>query len=74
MIIVLITLLVLMIAGYLIKKKVEIKWVMFFSGILLMICAIFLHIPLLTEEKSSGVPFLDLFIFWNIFIDFALYL
>ena len=61
MIIVLITLLVLMIAGYLIKKKVEIKWVMFFSGILLMICAIFLHIPLLTEEKSSGVPFFDLF-------------
>lgn len=61
MIIVLITLLVLMIAGYLIKKKVEIKWVMFFSGILLMICAIFLHIPLLTEEKSSGVPFFDVF-------------
>lgn len=61
MIIVLITLMVLMSAIYLIKKKVEIKWVMFFSGILLMISAIFLNIPLLAEEKSSGVPFFDLF-------------
>ena len=48
------TLIVLGIAIYLLKQKIEIKWIMFLSGILLMIVAIFLKIPLLTEEKRSG--------------------
>lgn len=62
------TLIVLGIAIYLLKQKIEIKWIMFLSGILLMIVAIFLKIPLLTEEKRSGIPFFDLFkVIGNVF-------
>lgn len=59
--IIVITLLILMIAGYLIKKNYDIKWIMFGSGIALMGSAILLNRPLLPEESSSGIVFFDIF-------------
>ena len=56
-----ITVIILVIAAYLIKKKYDIKWVMFGSGITLMGSAILLGFPLLPEESSSGIAFFDIF-------------
>ena len=56
-----ITVIVLLIAAYLTKKKYDIKWVMFGSGIALMGSAILLRLPLLPEESSSGIAFFDIF-------------
>ncbi|MDE5977497.1 MAG: C4-dicarboxylate transporter DcuC [Turicibacter sp.] len=55
------TLIVLILAGYLIKKKYDIKWIMFGSGILLMIVAIILRLPLLPDGSSTTIAFFDIF-------------
>lgn len=56
-----ITVIILVIAAYLIKKKYDIKWVMFGSGIALMGSAILLKLPILPDESSSGIAFFDIF-------------
>ena len=56
-----ITVIILVIATYLIKKKYDIKWVMFGSGIALMGSAILLKLPILPDESSSGIAFFDIF-------------
>lgn len=56
-----ITVIVLLIAAYLMKKKYDIKWVMFLSGIVLMGSAILLKLPILPAESSSGIAFFDIF-------------
>ena len=61
MVIISITLIILIVAGYFIKKNFDIKWVMFGSGIALMGSAILLKVPLLPEESSSGIAFFDIF-------------
>lgn len=52
-----IALIVIILAAYLIKKKYDIKLVMFGSGILLMLSALLMNKVILPSESSSGVPF-----------------
>lgn len=56
-----ISLIVIGLATYLIKKKYDIKLVMFSSGILLMASALMLNKVVLSPELSSGIPFFDIF-------------
>ena len=56
-----IALIVIILAAYLIKKKYDIKLVMFGSGILLMLSALLMNKVILPSESSSGVPFFDIF-------------
>lgn len=56
------------VATYLIKKRYDIKLVMLSSGIILMLCACCLNKPILPEEMSCGSPFFDVFkVIGNIF-------
>ena len=55
------TLVILILAGYFIKKNYDIKWIMFGSGMALMGSASLLQRPLLPEETSSRIACFDLF-------------
>lgn len=65
---ILMTALVIALAIYLIKKKYDIKVVMFGSGIILMLGSILLQKELLPIDSSTGLPFFDIFkIIGNLF-------
>lgn len=65
---ILMTALVIALAIYLIKKKYNIKVVMFGSGIILMLGSILLQKELLPIDSSTGLPFFDIFkIIGNLF-------
>lgn len=65
---ILMTALVITFAIYLIKKKYDIKVVMFGSGIILMLGAIILQKELLPIDSSTGLAFFDIFkIIGNLF-------
>lgn len=54
-------LVVIILAAYLIKKKYDIKLVMFGSGIVLMFSALLMNKVILPSDNSSGIVFFDIF-------------
>ena len=57
----LVALAVMILTGILLRKRFEIRTVMFGAGILLMFAAILMGHPILPEDRSTGFAFFDVF-------------
>ncbi|MGL4373328.1 MAG: hypothetical protein ACRCS6_06060, partial [Turicibacter sp.] len=55
------TLIIMLFAGIMIKRKHDPKIIMFLTGITLMILAWVLGKPILPVEQSTGIAFFDIF-------------